>query len=232
MKPVIVAILSIVVATSAWAVIDDLENIGDDGTDVTVRLGRGTAAQGAQGLQIDISSTGNFLGARTYGAASPRSFGSAGDPNNPSAGPISGTRFISTASIGTGSTLFQNVEPISFAFNMPLQAFGLKTAHLLRSTGAGDAEITLTGFDSSGGVVATHSISGAQAESSPTLSLVVSSLGLRPDNSPAITRAELSGTAAGGYGIDDLIYVVPEPASLALFAAGTVGLMLRRRRAA
>jgi len=236
MKAVIVATLSMILATSAWAVIDDLEDIGSDNTVVSVRVGKGV--ESGKDFQIEISSSGSAdVQARTYGNSSVRSFGA---NNTPTDGAASGSRFLSTTTIGTGSSLFQNNDPIVFDFvhtsdssaSFAINAFGLKTLHLGRDPGtSGTQEVTLTAFDASGGVVDSQTFTGGQGAASPTLEFLVSSFGVG-DNSPIITRAELSGTMTGGFGIDDLLYLVPEPATLAMFAAGTVGLLWRRRRTA
>jgi hypothetical protein len=235
MKAVIVTTLSMMLATSAWAVIDDLEDIGADNTVVSVRVGKGV--ESGKDFQIEISSSGSAdIQSRTYGSSSIRAFGAS---NTPTDGAASGSRFVSTTTIGTGSSLFQNNDPIVFDFvhtsdstAYPINAFGLKTLHLGRDPGTGGSDtLTLTAFDSSGGVVDSQTFTGGQGVASPTLEFLVRSFGVG-DNSPIITRAELSGNMTGGFGIDDLLYLVPEPATLALFAAGTVGLLWRRRRTA
>ena len=234
MKAVIVATLSMALATSAWAVIDDLEDIGSDNTVVSVLVGKGV--ESGKDFQIEISSSGSSdVQARTYGSSSIRAFGA---DNTPTGGAASGSRFVSTTTIGTGSSLFQNNDPIVFDFvqtsdgaSYPINAFGLTTLHLGRDPGtSSSAEVTLTAFDASGGVVDSQTFTGGQGSASPTLEFLVSSFGVG-DNSPIITRAELSGTMTGGFGIDDLLYLVPEPATLALFGAGTLGLLWRRRTA-
>ena len=221
MKAVIVATLSMALATSAWAVIDDLEDIGSDNTVVSVLVGKGV--ESGKDFQIEISSSGSSdVQARTYGSSSVRAFGADNTPTT----------------IGTGSSLFQNNDPIVFDFvqtsdgaSYPINAFGLTTLHLGRDPGtSSSAEVTLTAFDASGGVVDSQTFTGGQGSASPTLEFLVSSFGVG-DNSPIITRAELSGTMTGGFGIDDLLYLVPEPATLALFGAGTLGLLWRRRTA-
>ena len=202
-------------APSPGPTVDMLEDIGPDGTPVLSRT--------IAGVEVTMSSAGGPLGARTYYDSDPLAFGGIGGAlNNSPLVPsnVSLYRFLRTDGAFEGEVL-----PISFEFSSPIESFGLTTLDLLEYGEPDEATVEIRAYDASDILLDEMVRTGPQGSSGLDLDWLVSS--------PAqdIVRVELTGTVRNycGYGIDDLVLVVPEPATLSLLAVGA-GLVIRRRR--
>ena len=190
--------LSSVASGAESRALDDLGDIGVDGTTVTERTIYGTT--------VDIDFTTGTMTARTYGSG-PTAFDGAGGSSNVLLDPdsVSGAlgRFVSTSSATSG--YFSDVTPIDFTFSTPIQSFGLTTVDLME-TGLPVAEtVTFRAYNSSDVLVAEQIRTGPQGASGLDLNWLVTS------SQQDIVRVSLSGTitSGDGYGIDDVVVGLP-----------------------
>ncbi len=184
---------------------EDAENLG--GENVVVP---GIEIDGV-GVTISTANSASMR-VRSYGPDGQRAFEGVGGPDSPfSPMDVSGAWFLSTSGPNGDDNPFQDVNPIVFTPNQPIQRFGLTTLDLLEDTVAAGDTVHLRAYDSAGNLVAEHTRTGVQGPGGVSLFWLVES------DTANIARVELAGSisAGGGYGIDDVALCPGCPADLA-----------------
>ncbi len=200
MKSIQVLVLYLIFASNlSAAVIDDLEDIGPDGTPVMTRV--------IEGVTVTITpSSGIHFVSRTYNSLPQGFLGDGGSniPLNPAN--ISLTRFVSPDTLD-----FNGVVPLTFEFDQPVSQFGLTTLDLLENATLSSSNVVLEAFDSQDNLVSELSLTGPQGPSGLDLDWLVSGDDIR--------KVIMSGSIAigAGFGIDDL-YLSPEPVAPVLIS--------------
>jgi hypothetical protein len=193
------AVIAMAIPGTVMAALDGLEDIGPDGSVVTVRV--------IDGVTVSISTQGGFpMLACSYNDSTPHAFNGAGDqPNVPlNPGNVSGTRFISSNVAGVNSG-FPYAEPIIFELDQPVVFFGLTTVDLCENNDT-EADISLKAYNAFDVLIDEHNRNNTQGgwgNSGVDLDWHVSGEG--------IVKVELAGTTSEwypGYGIDDLELIV------------------------
>ena len=214
-------------SASALVFIDDLENIGADGTTVNSRVIGGVTVSIA--TAIDATDP---MEARTYNDSSPRAFAGLADADNAPLNPgnVTGSRFISTSLHFNTQTRLGNASPVVFTFSQAVAGFGFTTLDLLETITPAGRTVTLEAFDALNNSLDVMSLTGSQGGSGLDIDWFVSSA--TRDIVEVRFTSDLVQGEGGGYGIDDLVVdTVPVPAGLPLLA-GALGILalVRARR--
>jgi len=173
-------------------VVDELEDIGANQTEITSRI--------INGITVNFSTKTGITKTKRYNGGGTAFTGHNGQVNAPlNPANVSGTRFISASM--ASRDYFEDVQPITFIFSSRITSFGLTTLDLLETNVGSTETVRLLAFRSNGILVAHQTRTGPQGASGLDLDWFVTSA------SQNIAYVKLTGTltTGGGYGLDDLI---------------------------